>query len=996
MRFAKRIFSFAIVGVLAANLAHWQPVQAALGAGDDLPIPPATPAEKRLQAYKQRMALQDQSLVANVRYRSIGPTVMSGRVADLDVSPTDPTHFYVAYASGGLWKTENNGLSFTPIFDEQAVMTIGDIAVDWQHGETIWVGTGENNSSRSSYSGTGIYKSTDGGKTWQHMGLGETHHIGRIIIHPDDPNTVWVAALGHLYSYNPDRGVYKTTDGGKTWRKTLFVDDTTGAIDLVIDPGNPDVLYAATWHRERFAWNFVESGVGSGIYKSTDGGETWTRLNTPESGFPTGPGVGRIGLAIYPGNPQILYAIVDNQNRRPKEKKEDEPDLTKDQLRTMSREAFLKLDDAVITEYLDYYNFPLKYTAKSIKERVRKGEITPKALVDFLEDANRQLFDTPVIGPEVYRSEDGGKTWKKTHDDYIDALFYSYGYYFGQIRVAPDDADRIYIAGVPILKSEDGGKTFTSINEANVHVDHHALWISDRRKGHLIIGNDGGINISWDDGKTWFKANTIAVGQFYAIAVDMAKPYNVYGGLQDNGVWYGPSTYKHSLRWTATGNYPWKMLMGGDGMQVEVDTRDNNTVYTGFQFGNYFRISKKSGRRKRITPQHELGQRPYRWNWQTPIKLSPHHQDILYMGSNYLHRSMDKGETWQTISGDLTRGGKKGDVPYGTLTTIDESPLRFGLIYVGSDDGLVHMTPDGGNTWKRISDSLPQNLWVSRVEVSQHDTATVYVALNGYRWDDFTAYLYKSTDYGQTWQRIGTDLPDEPINVVVEDPENKDLLYVGTDHGVYISLDGGRSFMAMMNNLPHAPVHDLVVHPREKDLVVGTHGRSIYIANVEHVQQLTPEMRRKPLHLFPLDKVTFSENWGRKRANWAEANEPKIEIAFYAGQSGRARIQIITQDGILLKRLWDDTERGLNYVSYDLTVDSAKVAAYNKALKRRFEKKAKEKKKRWKDLKPADNGQVYLRPGKYTVEVTLGKTTVRQTLEIKERKRPKRGVKGKR
>ena len=945
MTFTKRIFSFAIVGVLAANLAHWQPVRAALGAGDDLPIPPATPAEKRLLAYKQRMALQDQSLVANVRYRSIGPTVMSGRVADLDVSPTDPTHFYVAYASGGLWKTENNGLSFTPIFDEQAVMTIGDIAVDWQHGETIWVGTGENNSSRSSYSGTGIYK---------------------------------------------------TTDGGKTWRKTLFVDDTTGAIDLVIDPGNPDVLYAATWHRERFAWNFVESGVGSGIYKSTDGGETWTRLNTPESGFPTGPGVGRIGLAIYPGNPQILYAIVDNQNRRPKEKKEDEPELTKDQLRTMSREAFLKLDDAVITEYLDYYNFPLKYTAKSIKERVRKGEITPKALVDFLEDANRQLFDTPVIGPEVYRSEDGGKTWKKTHDDYIDALFYSYGYYFGQIRVAPDDANRIYIAGVPILKSEDGGKTFTSINEANVHVDHHALWISDRRKGHLIIGNDGGINISWDDGKTWFKANTIAVGQFYAIAVDMAKPYNVYGGLQDNGVWYGPSTYKHSLRWTATGNYPWKMLMGGDGMQVEVDTRDNNTVYTGFQFGNYFRISKKSGRRKRITPQHELGQRPYRWNWQTPIKLSPHHQDILYMGSNYLHRSMDKGETWQTISGDLTRGGKKGDVPYGTLTTIDESPLRFGLIYIGSDDGLVHMTPDGGNTWKRISDSLPQNLWVSRVEVSQHDTATVYVALNGYRWDDFTAYLYKSTDYGQTWQRIGTDLPDEPINVVVEDPENKDLLYVGTDHGVYISLDGGRSFMAMMNNLPHAPVHDLVVHPRDKDLVVGTHGRSIYIANVEHVQQLTPEMRRKPLHLFPLDKVTFSENWGRKRANWAEANEPKIEIAFYAGQSGRARIQIITQDGILLKRLWDDSERGLNYVSYDLTVDSAKVAAYNKALKRQFEKKAKEKKKRWKDLKPADNGQVYLRPGKYTVEVTLGKTTVRQTLEIKERKRPKRGVKGKR
>ena len=951
----------------------------------DIKAPPYTPAAKRLEGYQKRLDLLQNSLVANVAFRSVGPTIMSGRVADIEVSPEDPTHFYVAYASGGLWKTENNGLRFTPLFDEQAVMTIGDIAVDWKHGEIIWVGTGENNSSRSSYSGTGIYKSVDGGKTWQHMGLGESHHIGRIVIHPEDPNTVWVAALGHLYSYNAERGVYKTTDGGKTWRRTLFVDDTTGAIDLVIDPQNPDVLYAATWHRERYAWNFVESGQGSGIYKSTDGGESWTRLNTEKSGFPTGWGVGRIGLAIYPGNPQILYAVVDNQYRRPKEKKEDEPELSKEQLRTMSKEEFLKLDDELINEYLDYYKFPMKYSAEIVKDLVRKGKIKPSALVDYIEDANRLLFDTPVIGAQVYRSDDGGKTWRKTHQDYLDDLFYSYGYYFGQIRVAPDNPDHIYIAGVPILKSTDGGKTFESIMQENVHVDHHAMWISPQRPGHLILGNDGGINISYDGGETWFKANIPPVGQFYAIAVDMEKPYNVYGGLQDNGVWYGPSTYEHSLRWTATGSYPYKFIMGGDGMQVQVDTRNNNTVYTGFQFGNYFRIHKKTGKRKRITPQHELGERPFRWNWQTPILLSRHNQDILYMGSNFLHRSMDRGETWQRISGDLTRGGLKGDVPYGTLTTISESPLRFGLIYVGSDDGLVHMTPDGGYTWRRISDTLPQNLWVSRVEASHHDTATVYLALNGYRWDDFTPYLYKSTDYGQTWQRIGTDLPDEPINVVREDPENPRLLYVGTDHGIYISLDGGQSFMGMMKDFPHAPVHDMVIHPRDKDLVVGTHGRSIYIANVEHVQQLTPELMQKPLHIFAIRKITYNESWGEKRNAWREPHEPEIEIAFYVSQPGRAKIRITDQDGLLLNELEDDSERGLNFVKYDLSVDSSRVKAYNRKLKK------KSKAKKWKDLKPADTGKVYLRPGKYTVTVYIDGYKAKETLEIKKPKKEKRG-----
>ncbi|GIV61716.1 MAG: hypothetical protein KatS3mg044_0582 [Rhodothermaceae bacterium] len=618
---------------------------------------PPTPASQRLASAARRAQLRERSLVRNVAFRNVGPTVMSGRVVDLDVSPDDPTHFYVAYASGGLWKTTNNGQSFTPLFDAEAVMTLGDIAVDWTHGETIWVGTGENNSSRSSYAGAGIYRSTDGGETWEHLGLAETHRTGRIVLHPADPNTVWVAAAGHLYSSNPERGVYKTTDGGQTWRKTLFVNDDTGAIDLVLDPTNPDVLYAAMWERSRRAWNFVEGGEGSGIYKSTDGGETWTRVTVEGSGFPTGPNVGRIGLAIYPGDPNIVYALLDNYNRRPKEEGEEEPALTRDMLRTMTGELFLDLKDEDLEAFLRDNDFPEKYTAASVKKMVREGKIEPVALVWYLEDANAQLFDTPVIGAEVYRSDDGGKTWTRTHEDYLDGLYYSYGYYFGQIRVAPETPDRLYIMGVPILRSDDGGKTWTNINEENVHVDHHALWVSPTRPGHLINGNDGGVNISYDDGATWFKANSPAVGQFYDITVDDARPYNVYGGLQDNGVWVGPSTYEPSLAWHSTGDYPYDGLLGGDGMQVVVDTRDNETVYTGFQFGNYFRINRRTGQRARIRPQHELGERPPRFNWETPVHLSRHNQDILYLGANRLYRSLDRGETFEPISGRPDSGG---------------------------------------------------------------------------------------------------------------------------------------------------------------------------------------------------------------------------------------------------------------------------------------------------------------------------------------------------
>ncbi|MEO6757824.1 MAG: glycosyl hydrolase, partial [Saprospiraceae bacterium] len=778
-----------------------------------------TPAADRLQVVDQRKNLRQNSLLATLDPHNIGPSIFSCRVTDVDADPADPTHFYVAYASGGLWYTESNGTRFQPVFDHEASLTIGDIAVDWRN-NVLWVGTGEANSSRSSYAGTGIYRSANSGKTWQNRGLPESHHIARIILHPTDSNTLWVAVLGHLYSPNAERGVYKTTDGGQTWTRTLFVDENSGAIDLCLDPNDPNTLYASTWQRERRAWNFSGAGSGSGIWKSTDGGSNWQKISIDGSGFPTGDKIGRIGLCAGKKDGRtVLYASLDNQNSKDKKDKKAEDGLSKDQLRSMSKADFLKLDDEKLAAYLKTNDFPEKYTPKQVREMVEADKLLPSALVDYLEDANNNLFETDYKGAELYRSDDGGKTWQNTHAEPLDGIHFTYGYYFSNVRCAAENADQVYLLGFLIIRSSDGGKTWKSINGENVHVDHHALWLDPAHPNHLINGNDGGLNQSWDNGTSWSKANNPPVGQFYGIATDDAEPYRVYGGAQDNGVWVGPSDYKASDEWQQTGQYPYQSLLSGDGMQVQVDTRDNNTVYTGFQFGNYFRVNRSTGATKPIGPRHELGERPLRFNWQTPIWLSRHQQDVLYMGANKLYRSFDQGEHWEAISGDLTHGGQTGNVPYGTLTSIHESPLKFGLLYAGSDDGLLHVTRDGGETWTRISDSLPAKLWVSRVQASAHERGRVYVSLSGYRWDDFRAYLYASEDYGQHWQQIGLDLPVEPINVVREDPVNPDLLYVGTDHGLYLSLDRGRTFQALGGDFPAVPVHDLVIQSRSNDLV---------------------------------------------------------------------------------------------------------------------------------------------------------------------------------
>lgn len=802
-----------------------------------------TTSDERLKSIEQRKSLSKQSLLNKVSFRNVGPSVMSGRVVDVEVNPVDPTEMYVAYATGGLWHSVNNGQSFIPVFDSTDIITIGDIAVNWTN-RIIWVGTGEVNSSRSTYAGLGVYKSANNGKSWDYLGLPESHHIGKIQLHPTDPNIAWVSALGHLYSPNKDRGVFKTTDGGKSWKHTLFVDENTGSIDMEVNPQNPNELYAAFWYRTRSAWNFEESGKTSGIYKSTNGGDNWQLISTDNSGFPTGNGVGRIGLAVYPKNPSVIYAVVDNNTHQPDTAVKKQLDTTRYVLRdfkNLTKEQFLALDNKKLAAFLSSprNGFPSKYNADKVKELVKNDKVAPTAIWDYLFDANTALFETPIIGCELYRSDDAGKTWNKANQAPI-GIYSTYGYYFGKVFVSPVNDKKVFLTGVDLLMSKDGGKTFNSIDGDNVHADHHVVWVDPNKDNHIFNGNDGGLNISYDDGKHWFKANTPPVGQFYNIAVDMAKPYNVFGGLQDNGTWYGSSNTTENFRWYDNGDNPYKSINGGDGMQVQVDWRDNKTVISGSQFGNYSRLNLTTKERKMVRPARELGEPSLRYNWQTPILISRHNQDVFYYGSNKFHRSFSKGDSLVTLSPDLTTNPAQGDVPFGTLTSISESPMRFGLIYVGTDDGNIQLTKDGGYSWTNISIKQPKGLYVSRVTASAFKEGRVYASLNGYRNDHFTAYVFVSEDYGATWNQISKDLPAEPVNVVKEDLTNENVIYVGTDGGLYVSINGGKTSMMWNSGLPYSvPVHDIVLHPRDNEIVLGTHGRSIYIASLSEINKLT-------------------------------------------------------------------------------------------------------------------------------------------------------------
>ncbi len=907
-----------------------------------------TSSGERTQSVEQRHQMRANSIFKEYPVRNVGPVVVGGRITDLAVQSENPRNFYIAFASGGVFKTHNSGNTMEPIFDHQGTLTIGDIAISQADKDILWVGTGENNSSRSSYAGTGVYKSTDGGESWEFVGLRDSQHIGRIITHPTDPDMAWIASMGPLYSTNDMRGIYKTTDGGDSWTQTLTPPDSTGAIDLMQHPENPDKLWATTWERYRQAWNFDEAGPGSAIYVSEDGGESWQKSM---EGFPDEEYVGRIGLDVSQSNPDILYAFLDNQKETKTKKETDSDELTQADFIEMEREEFLNLDNEKLNNFLRDNGFQREYTAERVKEDVRAGKYPPKALADYLGDANEALFENSIEGAQVYRSEDGGKSWNKVNSYELDNLIYTYGYYFGEVRVSPTNPDELYILGVPLLKSTDGGKTWKAIAEnQDVHVDHHAMWIDPEDPEHLLLGNDGGLYESHDGGKNFIHYNNAPVGQFYTVAVDMEEPYNIYGGLQDNGILTGSSQSSPN-----DGN-EWEQLFGGDGMHIAVHPENSDRIYMGYQFGNYFQLDRSESQYKSITPKHHIGEAPYRFNWNTPIEMSNHNPDILYFGSQKINRSMDGGETWTTISPDLTHDLPSGNVPYSTLTTISESPLDFSVIWAGTDDGNIQVTKDGGDSWDLVSNELPQRRWVSEVQASPHDTATAYASLNGYRYDEFKTYLYKTTDYGQNWHSIKGNLPDDVANVVAQDPKYPDLLYAGLDHGTYLSFDDGKEWF-LINGIPNVAAYDMVVHPRDLELVVGTHGRSVYVMDLKPIHTVA-ENRNQQVLALDIDDISHSENWGQRPVPYRPVNEPTAQWMYWIGdeQVENQSIEITVKDNEndIVTTLTDQASYGFNTFEWNLKLQEAN------------------------ENESAD----YLSPGTYTITYNINGSTDETTFEI--------------
>jgi photosystem II stability/assembly factor-like uncharacterized protein len=695
----------------------------------------------------------------NLEFREIGPATMGGRIDDFAVVESNPNIVYVGTASGGVWKTTNNGTTWEPIFDKEGVSTIGDIAIAPSDPSVVWVGTGEPNNRQSSSWGDGAYKSLDGGKTWKKMGLDATRHIGRIVIHPKNPDVVYVAALGHLWGPNPERGVYKTADGGKTWSQVLKINDDTGVSDIAMDPESPDTLYAAAYERRRTPFGFNGGGPDSAIYKTTDGGVNWKKL-TKGLPYENGGDTGRIGLDIYRKDPNIVYAIVQHE----------------------------------------------------------KGG--------------------------TYRSEDKGETWKKMGDTNPRPSYYS------QIRIDPNNDLRIWELGAPMFYSEDGGKTFSTQRVRGIHGDYHAMWIDPTDSNHMLTGSDGGIHWSYDAGKTWDFLNIIAIGQFYEVALDNEKPYHICGGLQDNGSWCGPS---RTFTRDGITNEDWKLIHGGDGFYAAIDNVEPSIVYTESQDGYLARRDLRTVQERSIKPEAKVGEPHYRFQWNSPVAVSLHDHNTIYYGGNYLFKSTDRGDSWTRLGNDLTSGtdrnklqifGKTPDKQtlsrhdgvqeYPTITTISESPLTADVLWAGTDDGNVQVTRDGGKTWKNVAakvSGVPKGTYVSRVVASKYAEGAAYVTFDGHRSDDYGVYVYTTSDYGETWKPIRNGIPDSAgsVHVVREHPRNANLLFAGTEFGLWISWDRGANWTAFKNNFPTVPVDDIELQARENDLVLATHGRSIWI-----------------------------------------------------------------------------------------------------------------------------------------------------------------------
>mgnify|MGYP001333683251 CR=1 FL=1 len=743
--------------------------------------------------YAQKKSDKDQEekikQLSGLSFRTLGPALVSGRIIDLAVHPENSDEFFVAAASGGVWKTTNHGNTFQPVFDGQGSYSIGCVSYDPNNPHTVWVGSGENNNQRSVAYGDGIYKSMDDGKTWKNMGLKESEHIAKIVVMPGNSDVVFVAAYGPLWSAGGDRGIYKTTDGGENWERILHVSDNTGFSDLWMDPEDPNTMYASAHQRRRHVWTYLSGGPESAIYKTTDGGKNWRKIM---NGLPKSD-LGRIALAVSPANPSIVYAMVEG-------------------------------------------------------------------------------FDKKHGG--FYRSENKGESWSKQSD------YFTSGNYYVELIPDPIDPDRVFSMDTWLHHTEDGGKTFKETGEKSKHVDNHAMWINPANTDHWLVGCDGGLYETWDAAENWQYYQNLNLTQFYRVAVDYDKPfYNIYGGTQDNNTIGGPSqtTNVHGIS-----NFDWYITRGGDGFEPAVDPKDPNIVYSQAQYGWLVRFNKKTGERVNIKPVERKGEDPYRWNWDAPLLISPHNNKRLYFAANKVFRSDDRGDSWEVISDDLTKQLDRNKLKimgttwgpdavayhqstsiYGNLVAIDESPVQEGLVYLGSDDGLLHVTEDNGENWRKVSSftGIPEGTYINDIMADRFDANTVYVAFNNHKNGDFKPYILKSTDKGKSWTSISSNLPERgSVYTLEQDHEVEDLLFAGTEFGVFFSKEGGASWVQIKGGLPTIGIRDMEIQRDENDLVLASFGRGFYVLDDYTPLRAIEDTAGKAAHIFPIaDALAFNE-----------------------------------------------------------------------------------------------------------------------------------------
>jgi len=855
----------------------------------------------------------EESLIKDLKWRNVGPANMIGRISDFEALDKDFTQVLCASASGGVWKSVNAGTTWEPIFDKYGSASIGDVAFFQKDPNIIWVGTGEECCRNSIAWGDGIYKSVNGGKTFTRMGLETTQTIGRVITHPTDAKIVYAAATGHTWGYSGDRGLFKTKDGGKTWNKLtngLPDDGKTGAIDLVMHPTNPNILYVSFWQRLRQPWRFDSGGPNGGIFKTIDGGKTWKKLI---KGLPSGD-LGRIGLAISRGNPKVLMAVVE-------------------------------------------HGFQPQRT-------IREGQ---------KQNPNPDYKDMKKLGTGIYRSENDGKSWKYMNRTNVRPFYYSH------IYISPFDDKLVYYLATSMQYSEDGGKTFKTMR--GLHPDFHTMWIDPTNKNRFYVGQDGGASLTHDHGESWIFFDNLCLAQFYAVSADLRDPYYVYGGLQDNGTWAGPSMSREGTILTDF----WFNIGGGDGFYTQNDPTDWRIVYGESQGGSIMRVNVETRETTRIRPSQQntynwkdhlpktskkeggaqaqqasrqqaqpsmFGRRrsPFRFNWSSPILLSPHNPHTVYFGGDHLFKSVDRGDHWQIISPDLTTNDpEKHSKPTGgitldqtgaethcTITTISESPITPGFIWVGTDDSNVQLTQDGGSTWTNVRENVPdvpEGIWVSRVEASHFAKETCYLTFDGHRSDLFKPYVFKTTDYGKTWINISGNLPDGgPVYVIREDLKNKNLLFVGTEFAVFFSRDCGKNWTNLSLNMPTVAFHDLMIHPRDNDLIAGTHGRGIWILDdISPLQQATDKVLSSEAFLFENDRPGTQwlslrrGGYGRGNLFFQGENPPEgATINFYLKDkpSGPVSIEIADATGKLKTTFsLKNPEAGVNRLMWDMQFD---------------------------------------------------------------------------